>query len=92
MNDALIRMAQGELFDLLLKAEEEGKSLGEALPEVTLAVSRLVRASVAQKKWQTEFRDRIAAAADQAADIAKKGGLTEEGAEAIRKEILGVGG
>ena len=92
MNDALIRMTQGELFDLLLKAEEDGKSLMDALPEITLAVSRLTRASVMQKKWQTEFRDRLTAAAERAGSVARKSGLSPEAVDTIKREILGVAG
>ncbi|MCH8845042.1 MAG: DUF3486 family protein [SAR324 cluster bacterium] len=62
----------------------------DALPEITLAVARLTRASVAQKIWQTKFRDRLAAAAEKAGSVARKSGLSAEAA--IRREILGVAG
>ncbi|MBW7998559.1 MAG: DUF3486 family protein, partial [Candidatus Glassbacteria bacterium] len=92
MNDALIRLAQGELFEQLLEADKGGKSLVDALPEITLSVARLTRASVLQKKWQTEFRDKLKAAAREVDKIARKGGLTDEAAGTIREKILGVAG
>ena len=92
MNDALIRLAQGELFEQLLEADKDGKSLVDALPEITLSVARLTRASVLQKKWQTEFRDKLKAAAREVDKIARKGGLTDEAAGTIREKILGVVG
>ena len=92
MNDALIRMAQGELFELLLKAEETGESLTELLPEITLSVSRLARASLPQKRWQAEYKAKAASAADSVEKLARSGGLSGETVEAIRREILGVAG
>lgn len=90
MNDALIRLAQGELFDLLLQADDAEAPLADRLPEITLAVSRLVRASLPQKKWQTEFREKAAAAADDVEKIARKGGLSDKAVQAIRQKILGI--
>lgn len=92
LNDALIRMAQGELFDLFVSAEEGGKTLQEALPEITLAVARLTRASVQQKKWAAEYREKAAAAAEDVAKVARKGGLSDQAVEEIRERILGVAG
>jgi hypothetical protein len=90
MNDALIRLAQGELFELLLQADDAEAPLADRLPEITLAVSRLVRASLPQKKWQIEFREKAATAADEAVAIARKGGLSDASAEEIRRKVLGV--
>jgi hypothetical protein len=86
VNEALMRLVQEHLFKLLT-ADEEG---GFDLPKVARAVADLGRATVTQKKWQTEVRAKAAAAADAAEKIAKKGGLSAASAAQIRKMILGV--
>jgi len=55
-------------------------------------VTRLTRASVLQKKWQTEFRDKLKKAAEKVAGAARKGGLSPDAVETIKREILGVVG
>lgn len=86
VNEALMRLVQEHLFKLLT-ADEEG---GFDLPKVARAVADLGRATVTQKKWQTEVRARAAAAADAAERIAKKGGLSASSVAEIRKSILGI--
>jgi hypothetical protein len=86
VNEALMRLVQEHLFKLLT-ADEEG---GFDLPKVARAVADLGRATVTQKKWQTEVRARAAAAAEVAERIAKKGGLSAASVAEIRKSILGV--
>lgn len=86
VNEALMRLVQEHLFKLLT-ADEEG---GFDLPKVARAVADLGRATVTQKKWQTEVRARAAAAADAAERIAKKGGLSAASVAEIRKNILGI--
>lgn len=85
VNEALMRLVQEHLFKLLMT---EGDQID--LPKVAKAVAELGRASVVQKKWQTEFRERAEAAASKVEKIAKKGGLNAETVNAIRREILGV--
>jgi hypothetical protein len=86
VNEALMRMVQEHLFNLL-NAEEAG---GFDLPKVARAVADLGRATVTQKKWQTEVRAKAAAAADAAEKIAKKGGLSASAVDEIRRSILGI--
>lgn len=85
VNEALMRLVQEHLFKLLLT---DGKQID--LPKVAKAVAELGRASVVQKKWQSEVRAKAEAAAAQVEKIAKKGGLNAETVDAIRREILGV--
>ncbi len=88
VNEALMRLVQEHLFKLLT-ADEEG---GFDLPKVARAVADLGRATVTQKKWQTEVRAKAAAAADAVTQIAKSGGLSDDAAEQIRRRILGIAG
>ncbi|WP_271103396.1 DUF3486 family protein [Pseudomonas tohonis] len=85
VNEALMRLVQEQLFNLLMAAD--GKV---DLPKVAKAVAELGRASVVQKKWQAEVRERAETAAAKVEKIARKGGLTAETVDAIRREILGV--
>ncbi|MGK4383426.1 phage protein Gp27 family protein [Ectopseudomonas oleovorans] len=59
------------------------------LPKVAKAVAELGRASVVQKKWQSEVRSKAEAAAAQVEKIARKGGLNADTVAEIRREILG---
>lgn len=85
VNEALMRLVQEHLFKLLMS--EEGQF---DLPKVAKAVSELGRASVVQKKWQSEVRAKVEAAAQAVEKIAKKGGMSAATREEMRREILGV--
>jgi hypothetical protein len=85
VNEALMRLVQEHLFKLLMS---EGGQFD--LPKVAKAVAELGRASVVQKKWQSEVRSKAEAAAAQVEKIARKGGLNADTVAEIRREILGV--
>lgn len=85
VNEALMRLVQEHLFKLLMA--DDGKM---DLPKVAKAVAELGRASVVQKKWQAEFREKAEAAASRVEKIAKKGGLNADTVNEIRREILGM--
>lgn len=85
MNDALIKMVQQKAFDALLQMEE-----GASLKEIGLMVARLSNATVKQKQWATEVREKAAVAADAVEKIAKKGGLSPAAVTEIRSRILGI--
>ena len=85
VNEALMRLVQEHLFKLLMASD--GKM---DLPKVAKAVAELGRASVVQKKWQAEFREKAEAAAARVEEIAKKGGLNATTVDKIRREILGM--
>jgi hypothetical protein len=85
MNDALIRLVQQKAFDTLVKMEE-----GANIKDIGLMVARLSSATVGQKRFSEEVRSRAAAAADTVDAIAKKGGLSADAMDAIRRRILGI--
>ena len=87
MNDALIRLVQQKAFDALLKMEE-----GAPMKEIGLMVARLSNATVKQKQWATEVREKAATAADAVEKIAKKGGLSPAAVNEIKRRILGIPG
>lgn len=85
VNEALMRLVQEHLFKLLMS---EGGEFD--LPKVARAVADLGRATVTQKKWQAEVRDKARDAAEAVTQVAKKGGLSAEAVDTIRREILGI--
>ena len=89
MNDALIRLIQQKAFDALVNLQ---KNDDEIIPKMGVMVARLSRASVVQKKWQAEVRKKAQEAARKVSKELKKRGLSQEAAEAIKKDILGIAG
>ena len=92
---AVISLIQTEVFEVLValqEAEADGDPMKRAklLSTVAKNVATLSRASVNQKKHEIEVRGKVTAAADRAASIAKKGGLTASAVDTIRREILGI--
>ncbi|MGN5220494.1 DUF3486 family protein [Aeromonas veronii] len=85
VNEALMRLVQEHLFKLLMA---EGGDFD--LPKIARAVAELGKASVVQKKWQAEVRTKLEDAAQKVEQIAKKGGMSSDVINTIRKEILGV--
>lgn len=85
MNDALIRLVQQKAFDTLLKMEE-----GAPMKEIGLMVARLSNATVKQKQWAEQVRAKANAAAASVEAIAKKGGLSTDALDTIRRDILGI--
>lgn len=85
VNEALMRLVQEHLFKLLMS---DGDKMD--LPKVAKAVAELGKASVVQKKWQAEWKEKTEAAASRIEKIAKKGGLNQATVDEIRREILGM--
>ena len=85
MNDALIRLVQQKAFDTLVKMEE-----GASIKDIGLMVARLSNATVKQKQFAAEVREKAASAAEAVEKIAKKGGLSAAAVKEIRSQILGI--
>lgn len=71
MNDALVRMIQMENFDLLDKLDElpcDETDRADILAKMNLAIARMVRASVAGKKWAFQARDLLRIEAEKLAE------------------------
>lgn len=85
MNNALISMVQQRAFKVLVDMQE-----GAPIKDIGLMVARLSNATVKQKQWAAEVRDKAATAADAVEKIAKKGGLSPAAVKEIRSRILGI--
>ena len=93
-SEALVAMVQSELFEAMLEiGEMEDLSAVDRFSMVAKAaknIATLTSASTRLKEYQAKVKAKVAAAADDVAKQAKKGGLSEESVEAIRKHILGI--
>lgn len=90
INEALIRLTQDKLMDLLVDVDLAGKKESVSLPKLTKAIADLARASVGQKRWQAEARKQaLEDAAATATETARAQGLSETGVEALRAAIIG---
>jgi hypothetical protein len=89
MTDALNRMMQDKLFTVL---EGIDAQLAEPkdLASLTRAIADLARASISQKKWQDEVRQKVEAVATEVTKIATSEGVGAESITFIRRKILGI--
>lgn len=88
VSEALMRLVQEKIFQVLVATDSNSVDI----PKISKAVAELTRATVSQKKWQTEVRAKAAVIADDVEAIARKGGLSPEAMDQIRKGILGIVG
>ena len=95
LSGSVISLVQSELFETLLNLqdadlEDDPAERMKLLSNAAKSIAEVSRASIANKKWQAEVRTKAEAAASKVADIARKGGLSADTAETIRREILGI--
>ncbi|MGO4380361.1 DUF3486 family protein [Pseudoduganella sp. RAF53_2] len=90
VSQALIRMTQEKLFNVVLDMQVDPKSLD--LAKMTRAIADLSRASISNKRFASEVKARAAAAADEVGKVVKQAGLSPETADLIRRQILGIAG
>lgn len=95
-SEALMAMVQTELFDALVEiGEMDSESLNplarfDLMSEGAKRIAGLVSASTRLKEYQNKVKAKAQAAADEVAKTVKKGGLSDDTAEQIRKQILGI--
>jgi hypothetical protein len=94
---AVMSLVQTEVFDLLVRLREIDDETDPAkrmkiMSAVAGNIAKLSRASVNQKKWEIAVREKVQAAADAAARVARTGGLSAQAVDEIRREILGIAG
>lgn len=88
VNEALILLTQDKLFNVLMSLEVDVESVD--ITKLAKAVADLGKASVSQKKFQTEVRAKASAAAEAVEQIVKKSGLSADSVHQIRSQILGI--
>lgn len=99
LNDATLSLVQAGIFNVLTKIgdddteDQEIKRQQRQLGMLSMAAkasSEVGRASINVKKYKSEVRAKLQAAALKAEPIAKKAGLSDADWSAIRAEFLGV--
>lgn len=90
MSEALMRLMQERIFSALIDIEVDPSKLN--LGSLAKALAPIARASIAQKKYANEVRERARAAVAAVDRIASSGGLTKDSAAELRAQILGIGG
>jgi hypothetical protein len=92
MGDALVRLVQQEIFNVL--AQCKGQVEKPDLARLARAVSDLGRTTVRQRKWAEEVRERLEsqkrAAEGQIDEAVREQGLSHEAAEQMRRILLGI--
>ncbi len=99
-SNAVLSLIQTEIFNALVDFQEatdtDSEDVMSPADRLTLlakagkGIADLSKASVNQKKWQIEIREKAETAAKAVDKIVKKGGLSAETAAEIRKQILGI--
>ena len=95
-SEALMAMLQEQLFNTLVDVSnldsEELNPIDRfgVITEGAKKIAALTSASMRLKEYQAKVRAKVEAAAENVVKQAKKGGLSDEAAEAIRKQILGI--
>lgn len=91
MTDALARLVQEKIFAVLVEAEdiEDGQ-----LTRIARAIADPGRATISQKRWAEEMRQRLdaqkRAAGEKVDEIRRAGGLSDEAYDAIRAALLNI--
>lgn len=95
-SSAVLSLVQTELFNALVSLQDSNDPNASPADRIMLmakagkGIAEIAKASVNQKKWESEVKERVEKAAKAVANIAKKGGLSDEAVDEIRKQILGI--
>ena len=88
MADALTRLAQEKMFNVLVELEDIPEDI--ELPKLVTAIATLNRSSVNVKKYQAEVRARVMSAQEQVEKIGFKSGVPETVMDEIKNSMLGI--
>lgn len=95
-SEAVIALVQTEMFEAIVNLQEAQDGDVDPAERISLLskaaknIATLARASVTLKKFQSEVRAKAALVAKDVEAVVKKGGLSDEAAEDIRRRILGI--
>lgn len=95
--EGLNAMISGGMFEALLAAREAESEMDPAarialMNKAALASARLTTTSVRQRRFRSEVEEKLKAAANAVAKIARTGGLKPAQVREIRAQILGITG
>lgn len=94
---SLLEAASSIMQDNLLRvsmevkhADDDPATKAKTLSQIARAFSDVGRLDIARQKWQSEINAKLTEAANNAAKLATKGGLSAESVAEIRSSILGI--
>jgi hypothetical protein len=90
VDSALIRLTQEALFNKLTELESQENVEPKDLASISQAISKIVDSSTRVKRYREEVKEKALQVAGDVQSALKKGGLSDEIAEAIRGKILGI--
>ncbi len=85
LNDALIRHAQVQIFELLEKIDIDPDEID--IHKLFRNIAQMSQATVRQKQWAAEARERMAKAAEKVKEIGKRNGLSDATLNEIEGEL-----
>lgn len=88
LNDALVRILQDKLFNIVMEMKIDPAKINVA--SLSKSIADLARASISQKKYMAEVREKAKMAVDSIKDKAKAGGLSEDVIRQIEEQVLGI--
>jgi len=88
VSEALMRLVQEKLFTVLMDLEVDPQTVD--ISKVAKSIAELGRASVTQKKYAAEVRNRAKDAAEKVAKAAKSAGMSAATVNELRAQILGI--
>lgn len=89
MSEALMRLTQEKVFDILLQIEVDPETVD--LHKLTRSVADMQRASVTLRRYQAEVRKQVEQARKELENAEKAGGISAETRRKIDKTLLGIG-
>ncbi|TNG92276.1 DUF3486 family protein [Pasteurellaceae bacterium USgator11] len=93
-SEALMAMLQSSLFDALVDIEDaDTLKPVDKLKLLSLAgknIAAVTQASTKLKSYQAEVKQRVTQAAKEVEKVVKRGGLSDDVADEIRRKILGI--
>ncbi len=88
LGSAVVRLAQEKIFSILMELDIDAEDVD--VNKLFKNAAEIGKASVAQKKWRMEVQAKVKEAAANVEKIAKKGGLSADSVQQLRREILGI--
>lgn len=95
-SSAVLSLVQTELFNALIDLQESSNPDTNPADRIMLmakagkGIAEISKASVNQKKWESDVREKVQKAAKAVEAIAKKGGMSKDIVNEVKKEILGI--
>jgi hypothetical protein len=88
MSEALMRLTQQKLFDVLLEINVDPETI--ELPKLARAIADMSRSTVTLKRYRAEVHAKVKAVASDLQEAVRAQGMSEDQAEFWRKKVLGI--